>query len=141
MSETLESLTASIGRWIREGTDVDMVADAVSDAIQDLYQGLLGVSSETYLGQEPRRLKAGDDDTAPIPFQDLMGCIPFIRYTALSLLGQSVYEDAAAVGWNERAEKARERVLLEALNKSDRPERIEPYDPYNQTSLNPNRRP
>jgi hypothetical protein len=142
MSETLESMRVSIGNWIREGIADEMVDDAISDAIQDLYSGLLTVDSETYLSQEPERFAIdGSDDSLPIPFQNQLGCIGFIRYKALSLLGQSAYEDDAAIGWDNRAEKARERVLLEALNKTNRQETVETYDPYRQTGLMPNRIP
>jgi hypothetical protein len=142
MSETLASLRVSIGNWIREGVADDMVDDAISDAVQDLYSGLLTVDPGNYLSQEPTRFATdGSDDTMPIPFQEQMGCIGFIRYMALSLLGQSAYEDDAAVGWDKRAELARERILLEALNKTDRQETVEAFDPYRQTGLMPNKVP
>jgi hypothetical protein len=142
MTESLASLRTSIGKWIREGVDDLMVNDAINDAIQDLYSGLLTVDAGNYLSQEPTRfIGDGSDDALPIPFQEQMGCIPFIRYTALSLLGESAYEDESSLGWDNRAQRARERVLLEALNKTDRQETVEVFDPYRQTGLMPNRQP
>ena len=140
--ESLGTLRVSIRNWIREGVMDSMVDDAISDAIQDLYSGLLTVDAGNYLSQEPSRFATdGSDDAMPIPFQDQIACIPFIRYSALSLLGQSAYEDDAALGWNRRAELTRERVLLEARNKTDIQETVEPYDPYRQKDLQPNRIP
>lgn len=142
MTETLATLRVSIGNWIREGVADEMVDDAISDAIQDLYSGLLMVDPGNYLSQEPSRFATdGSDDTLPIPFQEQMGCIGFIRYSALSLLGQSAYEDDSAMGWAKRADLARERVLLECLNKTDRQETVETFDPYRQTGLMPNKVP
>lgn len=142
MTETLASLRASISRWVREGVSDEIVNDAISDAVADLYQGLLGVDSEHYLSQEPARFaNDGSADGDPIPFQDEIACVPFLRYTALSLLGQAVYEDDSAIGWDRRAERARERVLQEALNKTDRPDKVDPFDPYRQTGLRPTRTP
>ena len=134
--ETLESMRARVLRWVREGIEQEIVDDAINDALKYLYQKFLAYNVGKYIAEKPVELI---DDGDILPFQDEIDCMPFIRYHALSLICQSIYESEAAAGWQSRASDSLSQCLQEVLENTDRPASIEAYNPYNQLGAIPRR--
>jgi hypothetical protein len=124
----LETMRASLARWLLEPVDDDMANEAINDAIQSLWQSIRQANIGDYLSLQPARLVDNEDI---IPFDDIAASVEFIRCYALAPLSLAIHENDQAIAWESKAEKKRAEVLLEILQKSKRQESIKPYQPLN----------
>ena len=124
---TMESMRASLERWILEPVDSDMATESINDAIQSLWKSLIEANVGDYISRQPERLT---EDESLIPFDEISASEEFIRWYALSQICIPIREYDQAKIWAEKAEGKRREVILEVLQKSPRQESITAYQPY-----------
>ncbi len=134
MAETVESMIASMQRYLKEPIDEDLAKDVLNDAVASLWGSLVDANIGDYISQQPLKLTATGD---PIPFDEFAAAVEFIRCYSMAPLCVSIHEHDQAAIWEAKAEKKRSAAILEVLHKSPRQTHVTRFDPTKSVSRNP----